>query len=209
MSNISAGPLLFDNQNIETYEHNNILEKIEQSKYSIALKNNYRLHKNIVRIISDLFYFNQGLTCMRSDSSDTNIIFLNHNEREKVINFSRYNDGDEMAVCKALNILKEKNFQECAIGIITFYKGAQAKLAGKFPGVEVSTVDGYQGREKEAVIIVTTRNNAEKNIGFLENYRRVNVAITRATNFVVLVGNLDILSENYIFSYIIDRSYHY
>ena len=50
--------------------------------------------------------------------------------------------------------------------------------------IEISTVDGFQGREKEAILISMVRSNPKKNVGFLSEYRRMNVAVTRAKVFV-------------------------
>lgn len=65
------------------------------------------------------------------------------------------------------------------------------KLGGLQPadgvgGIEINTVDAYQGREKDIIIVSTVRTNG---IGFLHDYRRMNVAITRAKNFMWIVGN--------------------
>ena len=53
---------------------------------------------------------------------------------------------------------------------------------GGFPGVEVLTVDGYQGREKEVVLVslVRSRQGEGGGVGFLQESRRINVALTRA-----------------------------
>jgi superfamily I DNA and/or RNA helicase len=56
-------------------------------------------------------------------------------------------------------------------------------------GLEVGTVDGFQGREKEAVVVDTVRCNDQGEIGFLADVRRMNVAITRARRFLLVVGD--------------------
>ncbi|MBI4612579.1 MAG: AAA family ATPase [Planctomycetes bacterium] len=56
-------------------------------------------------------------------------------------------------------------------------------------GLEVDTVDGFQGREKEAVVVSLVRSNDAGEIGFLADIRRMNVAITRARKKLVVVGD--------------------
>jgi len=64
--------------------------------------------------------------------------------------------------------------------------------------VEVNTVDSFQGREKDTIIISCVRasRNQESGIGFLNDYRRMNVAITRAKNFLWVVGHAKTLNMN-------------
>ena len=59
-----------------------------------------------------------------------------------------------------------------------------------------STVDGFQGREKEAVAISLVRSNAESEIGFLADVRRMNVALTRARRKLLVVGDSATLSTH-------------
>lgn len=55
----------------------------------------------------------------------------------------------------------------------------------------MSTVDGIQGREKECIIISMVRSNSKREIGFLRDWRRMNVAVTRARRMLILIGNIE------------------
>jgi len=60
----------------------------------------------------------------------------------------------------------------------------------------VKTVDGFQGREKEVIVISLVRSNPEEEIGFLDDLRRLNVALTRAKRKVIIIGDSKTLSSN-------------
>ncbi|KAL5216782.1 hypothetical protein ABZP36_008183 [Zizania latifolia] len=72
-----------------------------------------------------------------------------------------------------------------------FTFGDQSKEA-----IDVNTVDGFQGREKEVVIFSCVRCNKEQKIGFVSDFRRMNVAITRARSAVLVVGSASTLKED-------------
>jgi ATP-dependent RNA/DNA helicase IGHMBP2 len=69
-------------------------------------------------------------------------------------------------------------------------------ILGRHPKIEVSTVDGFQGREKEIIIISMVRSNPKGEIGFLSNERRMNVAVTRAKRLCVLIGDSGTVGKN-------------
>ena len=60
----------------------------------------------------------------------------------------------------------------------------------------VRTIDSWQGREKEFMIFSAVRCNDKGKIGFLENYRRINVALTRAQHGLIIIGNANTLSND-------------
>lgn len=81
------------------------------------------------------------------------------------------------------------------IGIISPYAD-QVSLIKNKTDIEVKTVDGFQGREKEIIIISTVRSNDKGKIGFLSDLRRLNVALTRAKRKLIIIGNKETLKTN-------------
>ena len=86
------------------------------------------------------------------------------------------------------------------IGIITFYRSQLALLKQSLrqnPGVEMHTADRFQGRDKEVVVLSCVRSNETANVGdLLRDWRRVNVAFTRARSKMVILGSKRTLCGN-------------
>ena len=55
--------------------------------------------------------------------------------------------------------------------------------------MRISTIDSFQGQEKETIILSLVRSNDDGDIGFLKDYRRMNVAITRAKEQLFVIGD--------------------
>lgn len=75
--------------------------------------------------------------------------------------------------------------------------------------IEISSVDSYQGREKDIMIFNCVRNNKIPNmktsLGFVTDPRRLNVAITRPKHFLFIVGNRPTLSKDLVWKTLIDQ----
>eukprot|EP00298_Acanthocystis_sp_HF-20_P002697 c13083_g1_i2.p1 GENE.c13083_g1_i2~~c13083_g1_i2.p1 ORF type:complete len:134 (+),score=44.57 c13083_g1_i2:56-457(+) len=91
------------------------------------------------------------------------------------------------------------------VGVITPYRrqvklikqGVQDKLGGSWKKiVEVNTVDGFQGREKDIIIISCVRARQDEGIGFVAKANRLNVAITRAIYSLIIVGSASKLEQH-------------
>nr|CAG4712081.1 unnamed protein product [Naegleria fowleri] len=120
---------------------------------------------------------------------------------ESHISKSKMNTFEVDLVEKYLRHLVEKcKISESLIGVITPYsaqvQALRAKISDEFPFVETSTVDGFQGREKEVIIICTVRSNKNGDVGFLSEERRMNVAVTRARRQVCIIGDSNTLKTN-------------
>jgi len=70
--------------------------------------------------------------------------------------------------------------------------------------LEIKSVDGFQGREKEVVIISLTRSNPQNNIGFLEDTRRLNVSLTRAKRKLIVVGDRTTITSHKTYQHFVD-----
>ncbi|RZN39837.1 MAG: IGHMBP2 family helicase [Methanophagales archaeon ANME-1-THS] len=73
-------------------------------------------------------------------------------------------------------------------------------------GLEIKTVDGFQGREKEVVIVSFVRSNKSGEIGFLRDLRRLNVSITRAKRKLVLIGDSTTLATDECYKRLIESA---
>ncbi|MGM0410257.1 MAG: IGHMBP2 family helicase, partial [Bacillota bacterium] len=92
------------------------------------------------------------------------------------------------------------------IAIITPYKD-QVDLLNhrcKNENIEINTVDAFQGREKEVVILSFVRSNNKNNIGFLRDLRRLNVSLTRAKRKLIIVGDSNTISTNKTYADLVD-----
>ena len=74
-------------------------------------------------------------------------------------------------------------------------------------GLEVGTVDGFQGREKEVVVVDLVRCNEEGEIGFLAEVRRTHVAITRARSLLLVIGDSATLARHAYYQGFMDAAH--
>ena len=92
---------------------------------------------------------------------------------------------------KMYSLLKEQTQQFFSCALISPYRAQIEWLERVFKEEEVTinTVDSFQGQEADVVIISLVRSNDENEIGFLKDYRRMNVALTRARKKLIVIGD--------------------
>ncbi len=104
---------------------------------------------------------------------------------------SRRNPQEAALVAARVRELLAAGVPPAGISVIAPYSAQVQALRSLLPveGLEIDTVDGFQGRENEAVVVSLTRSNAAGEVGFLADVRRMNVAITRARRHLLVVGD--------------------
>ncbi len=190
--------------------HDDIMEFSNNEFYNGNLKSAAEVANHTLR---DLGYELKGKKCFTDKSLDPEqpIVFIDTKEmtaEERSLKGSNsYDNPVEMEVL--LDIVDEALKSELKpeqIAVIAPYKD-QVDLLKKhnnLENLEINTVDGFQGREKEVVLISLVRSNNCNNIGFLRDLRRINVALTRAKRKLIVIGDSSTVTKNDTYDNLID-----
>ena len=207
------------------------IEKFRES--STILRIQYRMNEKIMGFPSEMFYngkliahesvknrtllkFGYSLTGMENfprvvdPSVPLSVIDTSHHpgkwERQRKGSTSRENELEASVVKKIVSDFLRMGIPEREIGVITPYDDQVDLLKRLLPeDIKISTVDAFQGKEKEVIVISFVRSNREGDLGFLEDLRRLNVSITRARSKLVMIGDFSTLSSHPVYSSL--RSY--
>ncbi|XP_063800420.1 DNA-binding protein SMUBP-2 isoform X2 [Pseudophryne corroboree] len=113
---------------------------------------------------------------------------------------SKGNPGEVRLVDLHIQALTSAGLKACDIAVIAPYNLQvdllRQCLRHRYPDLEMKSVDGFQGREKEAVILSFVRSNARGEVGFLAEERRINVAVTRARRHVAVICDSHTVGNN-------------
>lgn len=189
----------------------------------VMLKKQFRMHPHIGRLVSKLFYpeglqHGLGENALPNESglyNGSHLAWLDvpHSFGGEVGRY--YNAAEAEAVVKLVKqLLKDAN-NIGKISVITFYSEQLSHLKqqlehqGLQDQVAIGTVDAFQGKESDIVILSTVRSNnfcsAGQALGFLRSPNRFNVALSRARSLLIVVGDSKTLRKADMF----DEAYRY
>jgi AAA domain len=157
-------------------------------------KNIYHQHLMAALAKNRVLFINVPDGKERVDDDSINTMKPVHSSRQDTLATSPFSFVNEAEASIVLRAVCGLPFAQQDIGVISPY-AAQTRLLSRrlkqaeFYDVEVSTVDGFQGREKNLILFSAVRNNLEGRVGFLSDWRRLNVAMTRAKTALIVVGS--------------------
>ena len=210
-----------DDHTLDTSLFQILIEQAEGStkEYIASLQTQYRMHPAIGTLISEAFYAgklgNGNLPRSRWRTFDWMPAPVTWLSTSSQANRAENRSGESFANAAevdAVLLLLEKMEARCrerrrrpAVGVITGYSAQVERLFTQIDPsdrnrwrnleIEIATVDSFQGRECDVVVYSTVRSNRNSTIGFLKDYRRINVALSRARDLLVIVGD-DLMMEN-------------
>ncbi|GAA6022794.1 hypothetical protein JCM11491_006408, partial [Sporobolomyces phaffii] len=194
----------------------------------IRLQVQYRMHPCLSEFPSNMFYegtLQNGVTAperLRKNvdfpwPQPTTPMYFHQNLGQEEISSSGtsfLNRTEASNVEKIVTRFFKSGVLPSQIGVITPYEGQRSYIVSymQFNGalkkelykeVEVASVDAFQGREKDYIIVSCVRSNEHQGIGFLNDPRRLNVALTRAKYGLVILGNPKVLSKHSLWHYLL------
>uniref|UniRef100_A0AAQ6AEH8 DNA-binding protein SMUBP-2 n=1 Tax=Amphiprion ocellaris TaxID=80972 RepID=A0AAQ6AEH8_AMPOC len=153
-----------------------------------------------------------GVTCVEDTSVPLLLIDTagcGLSEMEVTDEQSKGNQGEVDIVELHIKALTEAGVKAKDIAVIAPYNLQvdllRQKLSARHPELEIKSVDGFQGREKEAVVLSLVRSNRKGEVGFLAEDRRINVAVTRARRHIAVVCDTQTVQNHAFLKSLIDH----
>ncbi|XP_044941465.1 protein ZGRF1 isoform X1 [Mustela putorius furo] len=185
----------------------------------VLLRTQYRCHPVISAISNDLFYEGNLMNGISETERSPllewlpTLCFYNVKGLEQIERDNSFHNVAEAAfTLKLIQSLIASGIVGSMIGVITLYKSQMYKLCHllsatdfdhpDIKAVQVSTVDAFQGAEKEIIILSCVRT---RQVGFIDSEKRMNVALTRGRRHLLIVGNLACLRKNRLWGRVIQH----
>jgi len=207
-------PLVKNNEAAKKGLDISLIELIMKSteNRTVKLKTQYRMDEKIQAFSNSQFYKKELVAheSVKNHGKDLDSFLplefidtagCNYEESFPLNGKSLCNLEEANLVSKRLNELQEIA-PNLSVGVISPYRGQVNVLSGITSelDVQVNTIDAFQGREKDIIIVSLVRSNEEGSIGFLTDYRRMNVAMTRARKKLILIGDSATIGNDKFYS---------
>ncbi len=186
-------PTVLSNEAAALGLNNSILEVAISHVANVHLLNTqYRMRESIAGFSGEYFYKGLLRTAKHLSNLGVHLTFIDtagsgYNEEQGSEGVSLQNEG-ELRIAQKL--LETENLDSRKSAFISPYSGQAAKAKEVLPKeMRISTIDSFQGQEEESIILSLVRSNDTGEIGFLKDYRRMNVAITRAKEQLFVIGD--------------------
>jgi hypothetical protein len=166
----------------------------------IMLPRQYRMREPIGRAVSDLFY--EGKLIHEAPHPrmplpwpfDRELVWVDTGAQEEYRDAQKSVANEfEVALCKDITTIIRKRVRKAKLAVIAMYNSQVNRLVSALKGIvppdDIESVDAFEGRESDGVILSLVRSNDRAAIGFLNDPNRVNVAISRAKKLLVIVGD--------------------
>jgi len=154
-------------------------------------KGRIRPHQSCEKVKLEVSGTDTGDRLWKVLDPDRPAVFVHVLGQERAGEASRWNEQELNFVIQAVTRLKKMGVKGNEIGVITPYRAQFKSLKEHLgEGIEVATVDAFQGREKDVIVfsaVATTGNS----VRFVENARRLNVAFTRARKKLIVAANAE------------------
>lgn len=225
------GPVIMNKKAAKAGLNQSLFERLVLLKQiPIRLTIQYRMHPCLSEFPSNMFYdgsLQNGVTMaqrLRRDVDfpwpvqDTPMMFWSNlgNEEISASGTSYLNRTEASNVEKIVTRFFKAGVQPQDIGVITPYEGQRSFVVSSmqntgtfkkenYKEIEVASVDAFQGREKDFIVLSCVRSNDHQGIGFLSDPRRLNVALTRAKYGLVILGNPKVLSKHPLWHYLLQH----
>jgi regulator of nonsense transcripts 1 len=216
------GPVIMNKKAAKAGLNQSLFERLVKLSFTpIRLNVQYRMHPCLSEFPSNMFYegsLQNGVTIqerLRKDVdfpwpvADTPMMFWSNlgNEEISASGTSYLNRTEASNVEKIVTRFFKAGVKPADIGVITPYEGQRSYIVStmqntgtfkkeSYKEVEVASVDAFQGREKDFIVLSCVRSNENQGIGFLSDPRRLNVALTRAKYGLVIIGNPKVLAKH-------------
>ncbi len=166
----------------------------------IMLPRQYRMREPIGRVVSDLFYDGKLMHEAPHPKMplpwpfDRELVWVDTGAQEEYRDAQKSVANEfEVALCKDITTIIRKRVRKAKLAVIAMYNSQVNRLTSALKGIvppdDIESVDAFEGRESDAVILSLVRSNERAAIGFLNDPNRVNVAISRAKKLLVIVGD--------------------